>query len=660
METPQPVPLGLPDGLRSRGGAQTPMGRMRTQSLVSSRGGTPPASETEGRLQRRGTASSISSHSSHSSQWSGRSSEAWSDGKARRRLQTEIPSGGEQLDPMAAVAVLRKLVKGEASIQSIAAVVSAHVHLAERMLLRLLREIQPEGPPPALESALPPKAEKAVRAYGVTELGSVSSAAASLCQGQKVLKFVRDSWRVCDGLPSVSEDGGLSDTDLCTFVDVFDLAAPIARLAAARGSNARPEKRRISADPTLTLEAARPAVQSLNKLLAACKPNNIVQAALRAAMRQHQGLAEAVLLRVLVGLAPEGSRCAKLTSARDTMPGAGAKMLKAYGVNSQPNETTIADAAEVLTQGKSLDRFIRDACRMATDLDPAVPVSEPVVFHLVSVFRLQTSLSTLPCQGACKACWELLGGGKMRTDDEIERIVDAGGGPRGAIGGASTWAQQTLASVPRGGAEHLKDLQELGALATPPAAAAAKPRRPKSSGTDGGGEEEFPLDSDVLVLDDVARVKQMVSSARKLGWHDDMANYCGSRGRVKRYDARDRKYAKVQIMHDDLVTWTWPIAAVSIIAGEDGGAVQSPPPQPPRRGDLNTPPMQDARRPGSGGASRGLPPLRHAPSPLSGGGAPSGGEGGVVDFEQAERLAALRAALPSLASPPPPPGSAPP
>eukprot|EP01065_Artemidia_motanka_P047410 TRINITY_DN7427_c0_g1_i1.p1 TRINITY_DN7427_c0_g1~~TRINITY_DN7427_c0_g1_i1.p1 ORF type:complete len:551 (+),score=87.32 TRINITY_DN7427_c0_g1_i1:150-1802(+) len=457
---------------------QTPLGRGRTQSLVQARGGTPPASPSDGgsdagggglRLQRRGTTSSLSSASTTSSQWSARSGEAWSeDSRRRQRLRQLVAGEGQdgQTDTATAVGTLLRLLGSAApTTQAVATLVQKYTLLAELILLRLLRAIAPDGDPPVAESPLPAKAIKAVRSYGVEGAPTVRAAAEALCQGSKVHKFVRDSCRVCEGLTTTT-DGILTEGDLCTFVEVFDLRSALSQIAAeaCAPEASGPPKRRLSADPRQELSELHIAAATLIRMAPAhAEGTRRLLPRLCDALRKHQGLAQAMLLRVIVGLAPEGSRCAKLSVATEPLPAAASKMLKAYGVAVRPGVTTAADAAEELMQGNSLERFARDACRVAVGVDASDPLDISTAAQLVSVFRLRRVTETPPCHSACRACWGMIAGTDgpaMRSFEEIERIVETREEAPQA-GGATTWAQQTLAKGPRRDPEHLRELHEL-------------------------------------------------------------------------------------------------------------------------------------------------------------------------------------------------------
>eukprot|EP01062_Namystynia_karyoxenos_P009695 TRINITY_DN1342_c0_g1_i1.p1 TRINITY_DN1342_c0_g1~~TRINITY_DN1342_c0_g1_i1.p1 ORF type:complete len:995 (+),score=236.67 TRINITY_DN1342_c0_g1_i1:50-3034(+) len=659
---------------------------------------------------------------------SSRVSAAWSEDSQGSAPPRRLPQRGtvlcggpdDELQQDAGVRRLLRLRDGEpATIGALAALARRHAQVVLRMLLRLVRALAPGERPPHSESELPQRARRAVAAYGVSA-GTVGGAAEALSSSSsaQLSRFVRDCLRVCDGVEA--RHGELSDRDLRTWVAVFDLAEVLAELPSPSPAPPRPlqerqkppkvpeQKKRLSFASghagISEAEAARLG-EGLGALMALRPGEDPSATSLAAALRRHPGLGEPFVLRVLSGLAPEGSKCARLASPDAPLPSAARKLLKSYGVSEAH---TVADAAEGVAQSASAGRFVRDALRVCEGLSASAPERlEPGDLSLiVRIFGLADACRGPPCRGGCPTCWAatMTGGAglEMRTRDEIEALTH-----EGAEGGAGTWAAQVLSAAPRDAPEHLKELRELER------GGKAKKKKQKAGGPSPGAEEGISEGDEIVLLADADEVKRLIADVPRLGWQDEMQEYCGKRGAVKRLNDKDRKLGRVQIMHHDKNLWTWPLAAcmklpeslsfvpsspLAAAQGEQaaGGADAAAAPA-GRRLLPSLPP-----RPGSGGGTRDPQPtplgkviqveedqeeavavqfhgrrersrnrekkrrrepasereaaaLPSSPAAAAGGPAPA-----ALPQSEQERLEELRKALPTLLAPPPLPSAAPP
>eukprot|EP01065_Artemidia_motanka_P043678 TRINITY_DN6091_c3_g1_i1.p1 TRINITY_DN6091_c3_g1~~TRINITY_DN6091_c3_g1_i1.p1 ORF type:complete len:894 (+),score=345.97 TRINITY_DN6091_c3_g1_i1:98-2779(+) len=516
--------------------------------------------------------STIDSARSGSSQWSdglsrasSRMSEAWSassrESAPPRRLthRGTVLCGGpddEGLQDFGVRTHLRLRPGEPPTVTALAALVRKHVRIAERMLLRLLRALAP-GERPRVDDEMPHKARRAVSAYGVAgdSLQTAASAAAALVAGDaaQLTRFVRDCLRICDGIDAKSKE--LADKDLRTWVTVFDLQGILEELppprraaprAAAAASKLEPERmverRRLHAANAADVDDAEvPAlVQGLRQLVSG--PPNAVT--LAAAMTAHPGLAERFLLRVLAGLAPEGTKCARLHAADDRLPGAARNLLRSYAIT---DARTIAEAAEVLGQGASAGRFARDALRVCDGLSATAAelLTDDDLATLVRAFELADVVRAPPCRSGCRTCWSTMNGGAgpaMRSEAEVSAMAGAN----------TTWAAQILSAAPKDAPEHLQELHDLERQERKQRKRQAKAEKADDALREGDA---------VILVADVAAARELAAAVPRLGWSDDMAQYCGQRGHIKRLRDKDRRLGRVQILHDDQNVWTWPLAA---------------------------------------------------------------------------------------------------
>eukprot|EP01062_Namystynia_karyoxenos_P055940 TRINITY_DN46941_c0_g1_i1.p1 TRINITY_DN46941_c0_g1~~TRINITY_DN46941_c0_g1_i1.p1 ORF type:complete len:836 (+),score=143.22 TRINITY_DN46941_c0_g1_i1:119-2626(+) len=458
----------------------------------------------------------------------------------------------EALARQAAQTLCRALVSltGDTTPAAFASLLRVSQPLTERVLSSLLIGLGPAcaGRDEELAAAkptavLPAAAVTLLRAYGVTTAVAgdltLSVASAALRQPACALdRFVRDALRVCEGVSVPPKGGALSERDWEVVVQLLQLAqalpaAEAAAAAVATRSSAGTEKPAKSSKrqrlrlslPAMTPEQRARAERAAGLVRAMAAPSPSVTGIARM-LRHHGALLECMLTTLLRNLAPD-----RPAPAADAPLSSAAKaLLRSYGVSFDERATaaesaplTLAVAVDALRRCRGVDYLVRDALRVCEGIEPpersSAPLSDADLATFVSIYGLTEPLLALAEAAASRSP-----------------------------------ASLSSSSPP----------QHLPPPTVPPPQPHPPQPRQAAAPQPAAGEPELRIGDEVGILAEVAVVKAIIAEIPRLGWQDDMERYCGTTGRVKRFDARDRKAGKVQVQHADLVQWTWPTAAVTI------------------------------------------------------------------------------------------------